>query len=261
MGSYLGKKEVTDMAKSGESFECIISGDSISKGVIFDEEKNKYVVAKDNYVFLLQQKLKGAVCNLSKFGATITKGVKVLNEKILRQKADVVMIEYGGNDCDFKWDEIANAPHENHLPKTDLNTFERLLRETVNFVRDNKLIPVLMTLPPLNADAYFKWVSKNNPLTEMNILKWLGSVTKIYWWQERYNAAIIKVAVETKTKWIDIRGAFLQHPDFTKFICLDGIHPNEAGHRLIADKVLEYIKKNHSFLIKDFQGISASEAY
>lgn len=244
------------MAKFRDSYEYIISGDSISKGVIFDEGKNKYVVAKDNYVSLLQQKLRGAVCNLSKFGATITKGVRVLNEKISKQKADVVMIEYGGNDCDFEWDKIANAPYENHLPKTDLNTFERLLRETVAFVKDNKLIPVLMTLPPLNADAYFKWISKSNPLNEMNILKWLGSVTKIYWWQERYNAAIIKVAVETRTKWIDIRGAFLQQPDFTKFLCRDGIHPNEAGHKLIAEKVFEYIKNNYSFLIKDFNGVS-----
>lgn len=234
-----------------DGYKYIISGDSISKGVIYDEEKKKYVVAKDNYVFLLQNKIKGVICNLSKFGATITKGVKRLNDAVAEQKADVVLIEYGGNDCDFNWQEIASNPDGNHQPNTDLCTFERVLKETIDSLKANKLIPILMTLPPLNADSYLKWVSRNNPLAELNILKWLGSVTKIYWWQERYNTAIVRVAEETQTRWIDIREAFLRHADFRKFLCLDGIHPNEEGQKLIAEKVLKYINRNYYFLIKD----------
>lgn len=246
------------MEQYKDNYRYIVSGDSISKGVIFDEEKQKYVVSKNNYVFLLQNKLKGAVCNLSKFGATITKGVKRLNEAIAEQKADIVLIEYGGNDCDFNWQEIANDPYGNHMPKTDLCTFERVLVDTVNRLKNNKFVPILMTLPPLNADSYLKWVSKNNPLAELNILNWLGSVTKIYWWQERYNTAIVKVAEETQTRWIDIREAFLRHSDFTKFLCLDGIHPNEEGQKLIAEKVLNYIKRNHCYLIRDDIDLTAS---
>ena len=244
-----------------KSYKYIISGDSISKGVIFDEVKKKYVVTKNNYVFLLQQKINGVICNLSKFGATITKGVKRLTDVVSEYKADIVLIEYGGNDCDFDWEEISTHPNEDHSPKTDLGTFERILKETVTFLKTNKSVPVLMTLPPLNPDSYLKWISKNNPLIEMNILKWLGSVTKIYWWQERYNAVIIKVAEETQTKWIDVRGAFLHHPDFTKFLCLDGIHPNEAGQKLIAEKMLEYIKENYGFLMIDIPAVASTEVY
>lgn len=246
------------MEQYKDNYRYIVSGDSISKGVVFDEEKQKYVVSKNNYVSLLQNKLKGAVCNLSKFGATITKGVKRLNDAIADQKADIVLIEYGGNDCDFNWQEIANDPYGNHMPNTDLCTFERVLVDTVNRLKNNKFVPILMTLPPLNADSYLKWVSKNNPLAELNILKWLGSVTKIYWWQERYNTAIVKVAEETQTRWIDIREAFLRHSDFTKFLCLDGIHPNEEGQKLIAEKVLNYIKRNYCFLIRDDIDLTAS---
>ncbi len=234
-----------------DNYKCIVSGDSISKGVIYDEEKSKYVVSKNNYVFLLQNKIKGAVYNLSKFGATITKGVKRLNDAVSEQNADIVLIEYGGNDCDFNWQEIADNPDGNHLPKTDLFTFEKVLKETVDALKAKKFIPILMTLPPLNADSYLKWVSKNNPLAELNILKWLGSVTKIYWWQERYSSTIVRVAEETQTKLIDIREAFLRHADFRNFICLDGIHPNEEGQKLIAEKVLNYIKNNYYFLMKD----------
>lgn len=239
------------MDPARDDYKYIVLGDSISKGVIFDEGKERYVVSKNNYVSLLENKIKGVICNFSKFGATITKGVKRLNSIVTEQKADIVLIEYGGNDCDFKWDEVADNPRGNHLPNTDLHIFKKVLEETINTLKINKLVPVLMTLPPLNADSYLKWVSKNNPLLESNILKWLGSVTKIYWWQERYSSVIVKVAEETQTRWIDVREAFLSHADYTKFLCLDGIHPNEAGQRLIAEKILYFLKKNYCYLIKD----------
>jgi acyl-CoA thioesterase-1 len=219
----------------------LVSGDSISKGVIFDEVKNKYVVLADNYVALLQNRLKGTVYNTAKFGNTLIKGISRLKHDIVKDNPDIVLIEYGGNDCDYNWNEIADHPESHHKPKTDFNQFEKQLKETVEFLKTKKIMPILMTLPPLNADRYLKWVSKNNPLAEMNILKWLGSVTRIYWWQERYSSTIIRVAEETKTRWIDIRGAFLQYPDFNKFLCLDGIHPNQDGHKIIADKIIDFI--------------------
>lgn len=232
----------------------MITGDSISKGVIYDEEKSRYVVLEDNYVSLLQNKLKGAVRNTARFGNTLLKGVNALKRDVQKEKPDIVLIEYGGNDCDFNWNEIADNPDADHTPKTDFNLFERMLTETIEFLRSKQITPVLMNLPPLNADKYFKWVSKNNPAAESNIMKWLGSVTKIYWWQERYNSTIVKVAEATKTRCIDIRGAFLEHPDFTKFICMDGIHPNEDGHRIISDRVLDFIRTHYRYLLQDSGG-------
>lgn len=236
---------------SGSGAKYMISGDSISKGVVLDEVRNKYVVLEDNYVALLQNKLKGAVHNTARFGNTLLKGFGHLKRDVLKEKPDVVLIEYGGNDCDFNWNEIAENPEGDHTPKTDFNVFERMLTETIEFLRSKDVIPVLMNLPPLNADQYFKWVSGSNPDAERNILQWLGSVTKIYWWQERYNSTIVKVAEATKTKYIDIRGAFLEHPDFTRFICVDGIHPNRDGHRIISERVLEFIREHYGSLLQD----------
>jgi hypothetical protein len=56
-------------------------------------------------------------------------------------------------------------------------------------------------------DKYFQWVSKNSAQAIDNILSWLGSVTKIYWWQKRYKSTIITIAEATGTRWID-RAAF-----------------------------------------------------
>lgn len=232
-------------------YNFLVSGDSISKGIVFDDVQHKYVVLGDNYIALLQSKLRGIVRNSAKFGNTIIRGISKLKDDVLHDSPDIVLIEFGGNDCDFNWDEVSNDPNADHQPKTDFSTFENKLREAVSFLTYNRIVPVLLTLPPLNADKYLKWISKNDPLAETNILKYIGSVTKIYWWQEKYSSAVIKIAEETNTKWIDIRGAFLQYPDFTKFLCLDGIHPNEAGHKIIANKIIDFIKSDYSYLLKN----------
>lgn len=242
-------KEIDNL--SIPSTKYMITGDSISKGVIYDESRSKYVLLEDNYVSLMQGKLKGVVRNTARFGNTLIKGLGNLTKDIQKDKPDFVLIEYGGNDCDFNWSEIAQNPDAEHSPKTDFNVFESMLRESIDYLKSQQITPILMNLPPLNADNYFKWVSQNNPVAASNILKWLGSVTKIYWWQERYNSTIVKVAESTKTRIIDVRSAFLEYPDFTKFICIDGIHPNKEGHRIISEKVLEFIRNNDFNLLRD----------
>ncbi|OKP94310.1 SGNH/GDSL hydrolase family protein [Paenibacillus sp. P46E] len=242
------------LTAAGLEYKYMVSGDSISKGVVYDEGRSKYVILEDNYVSLLQGKLKGALRNTARFGNTLLKGFGNLKRDVLKEKPDMVLIEYGGNDCDFNWQDIVSHPEAEHNPKTDFTAFESMLRDMIDFLRNQGIMPILMSLPPLNADNYFKWVSGNNPASEESILKFLGSVTKIYWWQERYNSTIIKVAESTKTKIIDVRGAFLQQPDYTEFICRDGIHPNRAGHRIIYDKVLEFISSSEPQLLLDSKG-------
>lgn len=228
-----------------------MTGDSISRGVVYDEEKGKYTVLDDGFVSLVQTHLKGLVHNVSRFGSTLIRGIGKLGSEIAKQQPDVVLIEYGGNDCDFVWKDIAAHPDQTHVPQTELDKFEETLSQTVASLKEQKIEPVLMSLPPLNADSYLKWVSQQDPQTEGIILKWLGSVTKIYWWQERYSAAIVRVAELTKTKWIDIRGAFLRRPDFGSLICRDGIHPNQAGHRLMAETVVAYVTRSFAYLLSE----------
>jgi len=236
---------------SNHNCKLTVSGDSISKGVIFDEDKSKYVILEANYINLLQSKFNGIIRNTARFGNTIIKGVTKLKDDVLNNKPDVVLLEYGGNDCDFNWNEVCSNPNAVHKPKTDFNTFESKLKETLNFLKNNNIRSVVMTLPPLNADKYLKWISKNDTLAETNILKWLGSVTKIYLWQEKYSSAVLKIAEDTNTKCIDIRGSFLQSSDFTKLLCLDGIHPNEFGHKIMANKIIDFILSENSYLIKN----------
>ena len=228
-------------------YTVALYGDSISKGIVLDEASGRYRVLPDNYGTLVGQRLKGTLFNRAMFGMTMgkatTRSARDLEGMKPEERPDMVLIEYGGNDCDFDWEAIAKDPAAHHGPKTDISLFRDLLRSLIVRFSSARILPVLMTLPPLDADRYFSWVSRNSPDAAANILSWLGSVSKIYWWQERYNAAVLEVAAETGTHVLDIRSAFLREPDYREYLCSDGIHPNADGHALIANRVGDWLER------------------
>ena len=231
-------------------------GDSVLKGVVYDPDRSRYTLLKDSAIQMLADTFRLPFENLSRMGRTAPEALLIMQSMdSVAFKDKLVVIEYGGNDCDFDWGEVAANPEKSHEPKTELGLFEKTLTETILAVQKEEIVPVLMTLPPLDPDRYLEWVSKYDPLTEQNILKWLGSVAKIYWWQERYSPSILTVAEKTDTRWIDIRGAFLRSPRFSDLLCRDGIHPNREGHLLIADTIVDYISDNYASLLSE-EGVS-----
>ena len=232
-----------------EKYTIVVYGDSISRGIIFDDEKRKHSLLLESFTNLVREHLKGVVYNAAKFGSTIVEGLQRFQSDVLKRKPDIVLIEFGGNDCDFQWDAIAENPSGIFHPNTECVTFYELLTDLVKKLSALDIVPVLVTLPPLDAEKFLNWVGRNSEQAKNNILQYIGNVSHIYSWHERYNAAILRVAEETTTRLIDIRSAFLQKDDYTKLICDDGIHPNKAGHRVIAEKILHYIESNYMFLL------------
>ncbi len=220
-----------------KDYTILVSGDSISRGVVYDGSRRKYSLLADCYVGRLRGLLKGAVHNAARFGNTVTRGLARLAAEVAAKKPDIVLLEYGGNDCDFDWPAVARAPEADHRPRTDYAGFRRLLTDGVSRLKKAGVAPALMTLPPIDADRYLAFISGGAEAARANIVKWLGGVAKLYWWQERYSAAVAAVAAETGTMLLDVRAAFLAEGDFRLLLCADGVHPNADGHRVIADAV------------------------
>jgi acyl-CoA thioesterase-1 len=121
-----------------KNYNILVSGDSISRGIIYDEGKGKYSVSDKSYVALVQQRLKGMVQNASRFGNTIVRGMGKLAKEIATGRPDIVLIEYGGNDCDFAWNEVAANPYVPHEPQTDLSLFEDTLAATIATLKEKQ---------------------------------------------------------------------------------------------------------------------------
>ena len=164
-------------------------GDSIAKGVLFDAQRNRYAIAKENIGKQITQVIGNSVTNLSKFGCTVTDGLaRFEKQKDVLQDCRTVLMNFGGNDSDFLWQEISAAPDELHKPKTPIDFFEQTYLKLIERVRKCGFTPVLLNLPPVDHTRYFAWISRE--LNADNILKWLGGTTEfIYRWHEQIGRA------------------------------------------------------------------------
>ena len=236
-----------DVFKMDQSI-CIL-GDSIAKGVVFDAGRNRYSIAKENFGKQLAQAVTCSVTNLSKFGSTVTDGFsRFEKQKDSLQNCKAVLMNFGGNDSDFLWQEISAAPDAFHEPKTPIAFFEEVYLKLIESVKNCGITPVLLNLAPVDHARYFSWISRERNAD--NIRKWLGGTSEfIYRWHEQYSIAVQKVAQTAAVKLIDIRSAFLVRRDYCDYLSADGIHPNEKGHALIATAVLQQLKDSGDMLI------------
>ena len=214
--------------------KIIALGDSVMKGVVFDGET--YHTIKESFASMLAAELGLRLLNFAKMGHTIKEGLKVFERMKTRiEPDDLVLLEYGGNDCDFDWPSIGKHPESVHRPKTDIAQFRESYCHLIDMIKARGAKPLLFSLPPLEAAWYYRFFTK--PLDRQstsNILGWLnGVVEHIANWHEQYNLAVFQVAIETSTPIVDISSPLLSRKDYAKYICLDGIHPNQDGHRMI----------------------------
>lgn len=221
-----------------------IYGDSIMKGVQLDTASERYYLPKENSFALFQEEYPLDIHNNSKFGCTIEKGCQQL-EKALNKglSCDMVLLEYGGNDCDYDWEKVAENPEKEHLPHTEIHTFEKVYRKMLSMLKARGVTPILMSLPPIDAEKYLNWICRTG-LSRENILKWLGDVQMIYRFQELYSNTVVKIARETNTLLIDVRSVFLDKHNFKNLICEDGIHPNQEGQKLMK-QIFEEFTNNY----------------
>ena len=212
-----------------------IWGDSILKGVIFDDVKGAYGLLAENCAALVSRILGMTIINKSKFGSTIDRGFSHL-ERTLKSglDCDAVLLEYGGNDCDFDWSAVAADPSLPHQPHTDLAHFKQILQQMIDMLRDQQIEPILMSLPPIVGDRYLDFIVSKG-LDRDNLMQFLGDAHQIYRWHEAYSLVVTQLAAKNKCLYVPVRETFLTRRNSTDLICADGIHPNEQGHRLMQE--------------------------
>jgi len=211
-------------------------GDSILKGVVFDEAGGRYRLLKDGAVNAFSQLFHIDVKNHSHFGCTAPKALANLDRTLSKgEDADVVLLEFGGNDCDFNWAEVSKDPTLDHKPHTPYDVYVQTMQEMIQSLLTKGITPVLMSLPPIDSNRFFDWVTKPDNVDPERVLEFIGEKDYIYRHQERYSRAMSQLACKNNLPMIDVRDAFLQEKYLGRCLCADGMHPNERGQKLIED--------------------------
>ena len=216
-----------------------VFGDSILKGIQLNPLSGRYRVDNNIDVAMLSSRFSLDIVNRSKFGCTVRKGKEMLF-KYLDGKPDctAVLMNYGGNDCDFDWKAISDDPDARHEPRTPIMEFMKTYADMFKKAFDKGVRPVITNLPPLEPQRFFDWFCKG--LNKEGILRWLDGVNTIYRYQEFYSHSIEELAKATGVLLVDLRGAFLRETRIGRFLCEDGIHPNTEGQRLITQELARF---------------------
>ena len=227
--------------------KLVALGDSIIKGVLVQSEgeRSRYSLADKSIVECCAEKLGGESLNLGKMGCTIEAGERILNRYLDKMSgAQYVLLEYGGNDSDYNWQEIAESPEKEHFPRTRLEVFEEVYERVICKIKEMGAIPLVLSLPPMDAERYFAFFSQKwEDGFRANVMRWLGGSTNtIMSGHELYNLATMRVAQRTGAQWIDVTSGLLKDHNFRAYLCDDGIHPNERGQRMIAEAVLQSLR-------------------
>lgn len=210
-----------------------VLGDSILRGVVFDEISGKYKIIKKCAVELFSLDNKVETKNYSKFGCTSKKALELLPNALSKCPSQAMLVELGGNDCDYNWSEVLKNPNSKHLPLVPFEEFKKNLSEIIEKIIASGKTPFVMSLPPIDADRYFNWITKGSKEQAEKLIKFLGDKSIIYRHQELYSRAIESVARQYNLFIVNVREVFLQIHKYSDYLCLDGIHPNEKGQAII----------------------------
>ena len=217
---------------TGRRFCAAVFGDSVLRGVIFDEKAGGYRMHRGRFSGV-QERFHLDIKNNSRFGFTVERGSELIRETVTRENhPEFVFLEYGSNDCNFDWAKIAEEPDSEHDPVTPAEKFLKIYSELIDYVYECDSMPVVVLPTPIDSEKFLTWICRKG-LSRENILHWLGSTEMIYRWQEYYSGLCERLAREKGCLLIDLRTPFLVRHDYDKLLCADGMHPTEKGHELI----------------------------
>ncbi|MBQ8073629.1 MAG: SGNH/GDSL hydrolase family protein [Clostridia bacterium] len=220
--------------------EIYLFGDSTAQGIVLDE-KGQYRISRQGCIRLLKRK-GFPILNYAVHGYTVRQGIASF-EKTPAEPGAVCVIQFGGNDCDLDWDAVASSPEVFHDGRVPLDAFQKELTRFVRAARKSRMEPVLVTPLALMSGRYYRWVSRER--NAESILHYLREDPEsISRWQEGYANAVREVSAGEKCRLLDLRDWMLKRLDYPMLICDDGIHPNEAGHAVIAEMIDAHCARN-----------------
>ena len=221
-----------------------IFGDSVLKGVMYTES-GRYKIYDERLNSRLAEMDIGLERNC-RIGSTVGMGYERLEKRFLENppdRDDTFLLEFGGNDSDYNWKEIAENCTGDHfchtLPEKYLEIYGRMIEKIKGFGVKNIFVS---TLIPIDAEKYLNFIGKT--LDKEKILSWLGDTSMLYRFQESYSRLAEKVAGEYGCRLVDLRTPFLLSHDFSSLLSSDGIHPTQKGHELIENVIFDSVVGN-----------------
>jgi Lysophospholipase L1 and related esterases len=216
----------------------ICFGDSVTRGVTFT--KGRFRLVRENYPALLQKLLgdQDEVVNKGVFNDNSDLLMERLDKDVIKLHPDLVLINIGGNDCNFHWDQVALLPEEEHVPIVPLNRYLENIQNMVRKISDAGAVPVVMSLLPLDPVRYYHALMEHY---SHSLGHWISCCGGIEHWHGMYNRSLKQMVQRLGILSLDIRTAFKTKGDISELINDDGLHPTAKGYKVMAQIIFSSI--------------------
>ena len=126
-------------------------GDSVLKGTVLESLKPlKYTLPEQSFTDICAREMDIRIDNFARFGSTLDMGERMLIRHMTGLRAyDYTLLEFGGNDCDYCWSDIAADPGRRHLPNTPVTEFSMKYGRLFNFYNKLFCVKQLKALYPV----------------------------------------------------------------------------------------------------------------
>lgn len=145
----------------------------------------------------------------------------------------------------YDWKAIAANPSAHYAPKMDLVAYKALYSNQIAQARACGKEPVLVSLPIMDEDRYFAFITRGMTMQERrNLLYWLGGKTeRLRNMHALYNLALFRLAAKQCVHIIDITSPMLECAHYEQLLEQDGVTLSPAGEKVVNDALASLISR------------------
>ncbi len=220
------------------SQKLLILGDSISLGVAEVRGNDIVERVQTPYVEHLRAALPGIEIVVdADTHRTTTAACKVIDTLLATHRPRAVLIMLGGNDGDIDWRRFVLSNGSVIRSRNSVETYEQNLRQLAMKILAAGSTPVLTDMPNHHFELRGPYISRIAERDVTSMLERGGGQAASDTERAKYRHAVEKIASDLSLAIVHYGEALEQHPART-MVGIDGAHPSNAGHRVIADTLM-----------------------
>ena len=218
--------------------KLLILGDSISLGV--SEIRGNDVVdrVESSYVDHIAKALPGVEIIVdADTHRTTTAACKTIDTLLTTHRPHAVLIMLGGNDGDIDWRRFVLSNGTIIRSRNSVEAYDKNLRQLATKILAAGATPILTDMPNHHFELRGPYISRIAERDVTTMLERGGGQAASDIEREKYRQAVHQIASDFSLALAHYGEAMEQHPP-REMVGIDGAHPSNAGHAVIAEALL-----------------------
>lgn len=219
-----------------------IFGDSLLRSLYRQPDGHRMIYDTTPWLERIAAETGIELTNHSQIGSTVERG-RMLFEKAVAKglDAELILLDYGGNDADHDWVAVAADPEGEHPALTPIDRFYEAYDDFIARIRQLGMTPVMILPTPFLPENYIRFLSAR--VDAEAIRRYLVDINYMYRQEEAYAFAMTKIARKNDCFLIDMRTPLLNIRDIPSVMSMDGIHPLPEAYDIMWQTILDGLKE------------------